>query len=127
MERSIITMIAAASFVLASGSMAQQPTPRGAPQAGQSQEIQLSDADLEKFADIYVDLLDTEAKFEEELAGAQTEVQAREVQTRMQQESVAKLERHGWTPERYVLVGEAIKSDANLTEKALAMIAERDD
>ena len=95
MERSNIALIAAASFALASGVMAQQPAPRVPPQAGQSQEIQLSDADLEKFADIYVDLLDTEAKFEEELAGAQTEDQAREVQTRMQEESVAKLARHG--------------------------------
>jgi Domain of unknown function (DUF4168) len=126
MERSTIALIAAASFVLASGAMAQQPAPRGAPQAGQTQEIQLSDADLEKFADIYVDLLDTEAKFEEELAGAQTEDQARAVQTRMQQESVAKLARHGWTPERYVLVGETINSDAKLAEKTLAMIEERD-
>ena len=125
MERSIIAMIAAASFVLASASMAQQPAPRGAPQGGQSQEVQLSDADLEKFADIYVDLLDTEAKFEEELAGARTEDQAREVQTRMQQESTAKLARHGWTVERYVLVGETINSDAKLTERTLAMIAER--
>ena len=43
----------------------------------------------------------------------------------MQQESVAKLERHGWTPERYVRVGEAINSDPQLTEKTLAMIAKR--
>jgi hypothetical protein len=125
MERSIIALLAAASFMLASGSMAQQPAPRGAPPAAQTQEVELSDADLEKFADIYVDLLDTEAKFEEQLAGAQTEDQAREVQTRMQQESMAKLARHGWTAERYVLVGEAIKSDAELTEKTIALIEKR--
>ena len=70
--------------------------------------------------------LDTEAKFEEELAGVETEDQAREVQTRMQEESVAKLARHGWTAERYVLVGEAIKSDANLTERTIAKIEARD-
>ncbi len=126
MERSSIALIAAASFVLASAAVAQQPAPRLPPQAGQSQEIQLSDADLDKFADIYVDLLDTEAKFEEELAGAQTEEKAREVQTRMQEESVAKLARHGWSAERYVLTGEAIKSDANLTERTIAKIEERD-
>jgi hypothetical protein len=126
MERSSIAMIAIASFGLASGSFAQQPTPRPAPPAGQSQEVQLSDADLVKFADIYVDLRDTEAKFEEELAGAQSEDQARLVQTRMQQESVAKLERHGWTAERYVLAGQAIQSDPLLTERTLALIAERD-
>ncbi len=126
MERSTIALIAAASFALASGALAQQPAPRIPPQAGESQEIRLSDADLEKFADIYVDLLDTEAKFEEELAGVQTDDQAREVQTRMQQESVAKLARHGWSAERYELVGEAIKSDASLTERAITKIEARD-
>ena len=126
MERSIIALIAAASFALASGGAAQQPTPRDPPQAGQSQGIRVSDADLETFADIYVDLLDTEAKFEEELAGVETEEQARELQTRMQQESVAKLARRGWSAERYVLVGEAIQSDPQLTERTLAMIEERD-
>jgi len=126
MERSNIAVIAAASFMLASGSIAQQPAPRGAPQAGQTQEVNVSDADLEKFADIYVDLLDTQAKFEAEIAGVQTEEQALEVQGRMQQESLGKLARHGWTAERYVLVSETIKADANLTEKAIALIEERD-
>jgi hypothetical protein len=126
MERSNIALIAAAAFALASSALAQQPAPRVSPPAGQSAEIQLSDADLEKFADIYVDLADTEAKFEEELAGVETEAQAREVQTRMQEESVAKLARHGWSAERYVLVGEAIKSDANLTERTIAKIEARD-
>ena len=125
MERSSIALLAAAAFALASGVMAQQPTPRD-PQTGQTQEIQLSDADLEKFADIYVDLLDTEAKYEEELAGLETEEQARDLQTRMQQESVAKLARHGWTAERYVLTGEAIKADAKLTDKTIALIEQRD-
>ncbi|HSC16980.1 MAG TPA: DUF4168 domain-containing protein [Gammaproteobacteria bacterium] len=126
MERSNIAVIAAASFMLASGSIAQQPAPRGAPQARQTQEVKVSDADLEKFADIYVDLLETQAKFEEEIAGVQTEDQAREVQGRMQQESLGKLARHGWSAERYVLVSETIKADANLTEKTIALIEERD-
>ena len=126
MERSSIALIAAASFLLASASMAQQPTPRGAPQTGEIQEVRLSDADLEKFADIYVDLADTQAKFEEELANVQTDDQARDLQARMQVESVAKLERHGWTAERYVLVGEAIKADPKLTEKTVALIEKKD-
>jgi hypothetical protein len=71
-------------------------------------------------------LLDTEAKFEQEIAGVQTEEQALEVQGRMQQEGLGKLARHGWTAERYVLVAETIKADANLTEKAIALIEARD-
>jgi hypothetical protein len=126
MERSSIALIAVASLLLASASMAQQPAPRGAPPAGDAQDVQLSDADLEKFADIYVDLMDTQATFEQELEKVQTEDEARELQTRMQRESVAKLARHGWTAERYVLMGEAIKSDPELTERAVALIEERE-
>ena len=122
MERSNIALIAVASFVLASGAFAQQPAPRSAPPAGQAQKVQLSDADLEKFADIYVDLAKTEAKFEGELAGAQSEDQAREVQARMEEENVAKLARHGWTPERYVLAVQTINADPQLAEKTLAII-----
>lgn len=126
MERSSIALIAAASFVLASGALAQQPAPRAAPPAGQTQEVQPSDADLEKFADIYVDLAVTEAKFEGELAGARTEDEAREVQARMEEENVAKLTRHGWTPERYVRMVQTINADPQLAEKALAIIERKD-
>jgi hypothetical protein len=126
MERSSIAVVAAASFMFASAPMAQQPAPGGAPRAGQTQEVQVSDADLEKFVDIYVDLLDTEAKFEQEIAGAQTEEQALEAQERMQQEGLGKLARHGWTAERYVLVAETIRADANLTEKTVALIEARE-
>jgi hypothetical protein len=125
MERTTLASIAAAAFALATVSTAQQPNPRGAPQGGQVQEIQLSDADLEKFAEIYVDLLVTEAKFEQELQRAATEEQTREVQARMQQEGATKLTRHGWTAERYVLVGQTIQSDPELTEKTLALIESR--
>lgn len=125
MERSSIALMAAAALALASGAAAQQPAPGGAPQAGQAQELQLSDADVVKFADIYVDLADTQAKFEEELGNAQTEEQAREVQARIQLESVEKLTRHGWTAERYVLTGEAIRANPALTERAIALIEGR--
>lgn len=125
MERSNLALIAAASFVLASSAVAQQPAPRAAPPAPQTQEVQLSDADLEKFADIYVDLMDTETKFEGRLAGAQTEDQARAVQAEMEQESVAKLARHGWSPERYVAAVRTINADPALAEKALAIIERR--
>lgn len=125
MERSNIALIAAAAFALASSALAQQSAPRAAPPAGQTQEVQLSDADLETFADIYVDLLETETKFEGQLAGAQNEDQAREVHAKMEQESVAKLAQHGWTPERYVAAVQTINADPQLAQKTLAMIERR--
>lgn len=122
MERSNLALLAAAAFALASGTAAQQP----APPAGQVQEIEVTDADLEKFADIYVDLLGTEAKYEAELSNAKTEEEARGVQARMQLEGVETLSRHGWTAERYVLVGRVIEANPQLTAKTLALIEERD-
>jgi hypothetical protein len=125
MERSNIALIAAAALVLAGSANAQQPTPRGAPPSSQSQEIEVTDADLRKFADIYVDLLDTETKYEAELGSAETDEQARDVQARMQLEGIEKLTRHGWTAERYVRVGEVIQADPTLTAKTLALIEDR--
>jgi hypothetical protein len=124
MERSNIALIAAAALVLAGSANAQQPAPRGAPPS-QSQEIEVTDADLRKFADIYVDLLDTETKYEAELGSAETDEQARDVQARMQLEGIEKLTRHGWTAERYVRVGEVIQADPTLTAKTLALIEDR--
>jgi hypothetical protein len=126
MERLSIALLAAITMVLGSSGLAQEPGQRGSPPVGQGQNVQLSDADLEKFADIYVDLSETAAKFEAELAAAKSEDDALKVQSRMQQESVAKVEQHGWTAERYVSVGDAINANPELAEKTLALIEDRD-
>ena len=126
MERLSIGLLAVIALVLGSSGLAQEPGARGAPPVGQGQNLQLSDADLEKFADIYVDLSETATKFEAELAEAKSEDDARKVQSRMQQESFAKVERHGWTPERYVSVGDAINANPELAAKTLALIEDRD-
>jgi uncharacterized protein HemX len=125
MERSSIALVAAAALALSTTAFAQSRTERAPPSLGQTQELKVSDADLAKFADIYVDLQETATKFEAELAGAKSDEEAQAVQSKMQQESVAKVAQHGWTPERYVSVGEAINSSPDLAEKTLALIDER--
>ena len=82
----------------------------------------VSDAELETFASIYVDLLDTASKFDAEIKGAQSEEHALEIRGRAQTESIAKVERHGWTPEKFNSVSEAINKDPNLTDKAVKLI-----
>jgi uncharacterized protein HemX len=125
MERSSIALVAVAALAFTPGAFAQQRTERAPAQPGQTQEVKLSDADLAKFADIYVDLQETASKFEAQLAGAKSDQEAQEVQSKMQQESVAKVAQHGWTPERYVSVGEAINANPELAEKTLALIDDR--
>lgn len=85
----------------------------------------VSDADIETFAAIYVDLLDTAQKAETELKSAQSEAQAEEIRTRVQSESVAKVAQRGWTPEKFNTVGDAINKDPALTEKAVKLIEEK--
>jgi len=84
--------------------------------------ISISDAELETFAAIYVDLVDTAAKFQAEMEAAQTEQQAVDIRDRAQTESIAKVAKHGWTPEKFNLVGDAINSDPALTERAVKLI-----
>lgn len=82
----------------------------------------VSDADLETFATIYVDLLDTATKAETELQSAKSEEEAQQIRTRVQSESVEKVAKRGWTPEKFNTVGDAINSDPVLTEKAVKLI-----
>ena len=84
--------------------------------------VKVSDAELETFATIYADLLDTADKFEAEMNLAQTEEQAREIQGRAQTESLAKIAERGWTPERFNNVSNAIQGNPELTDRALKLI-----
>jgi hypothetical protein len=105
-------------------SLAQQspanPTPRTPSTAST-----VSDSELETFASIYVDLMDTAAKFDAEIKAAQTEEQALAVRSKVQTESIAKVEKRGWTPEKFNSVSEAIDNDPALTQKAAALIEQR--
>lgn len=125
MERTNIALLAATALAFAGPAFAQPRTERAAPPAPSSQTVQLSDADLETFADIYVDLRETAEKFEAELAAAGSEDEALKVQSRMQEESVQKVAKHGWTPERYVATAQTINADPELASKTLALIDDR--
>lgn len=98
-----------------------------APETGAqpSVPVTVSDADLETFASIYVDLLDTAAKLEADMQAARTEEQALAIRTQAQAESIAKVERRGWTPEKFNSVSDAINRDPALTERAVQLIEAR--
>lgn len=81
--------------------------------------------DLETFADIFVDLEKTSTKYEMELSTAASEQEARILQGRMQREAQEKIERHGWTSEKYEAVNETVNANPELLERALALIEER--
>lgn len=125
MERTYLALLAAIPLVLAGSAFAQPGAERAAPPGTPSQKVQVSDSDLETFADIYVDLRETAEKFEAELATAGNEDEALKLQTRMQEESAEKVAKRGWTPERYVAMAQTINADPELADKTLALIDER--
>jgi hypothetical protein len=119
-----VAIWALATFAVAPAIGQQIPDePRAAPQAAEPADV--SDADLDTFTTIYVDLLATVAKFEGEMQSAKDEQQAQEIRTRMQSESVAKVAQRGWTPDKFNSVTEAINRNPALAEKAAKLIDEK--
>ena len=122
MRTSGLAISATFALAVAQMSFAQRApeTPNARPPSVET--VKVSDAELETFATIYADLLDTADKFEAELNLAQTEEQAREIQGRAQTESLAKIAQRGWTPERFNNVSNAIQGNPELTDRALKLI-----
>jgi hypothetical protein len=132
MQRTLISLAAAAAVFGLGAAMAQQPAPPApppaqppAPQVDPSQGQEVSETELETFVEIYVDLQETAEKFQTEMSAAETEQEAQEVQVQMQQESIEKISERGWTPEKYTSVADAVNSDPTLLERALALIEQR--
>jgi hypothetical protein len=69
--------------------------------------------------------LSTQGEATWNVSASQSEDESREVQLQMQDESIAKVSRRGWTPEHYVAVGDAINSNRELATKTLALIEGR--
>ena len=122
MRTSTMTIWLAAALATAPISFAQRPPDAPGAQPPAAQTIKVSDAELETFAAIYVDLIDTAAKFQAEMESAQSEQQALAIRERAQEESVRKVTQRGWTPEKFSSVGDAINDDPALTEKAVKLI-----
>jgi hypothetical protein len=47
------------------------------------------------------------------------------VQTQLETESLSTVAEHGWTPEKYNTVAQAISTDPDLAQKTLDIIGER--
>ncbi len=125
MRTSIVAMWVASALAAAPVSFAQQAPGAPSERAPSAATIAVSDAELDTFASIYVDLLDTAAKFEAEMKSAQTEEQALAIRERIETESVAKVAQRGWTPQKFNSVGDAINSDPDLADKAAKLIDEK--
>jgi hypothetical protein len=108
---------------LAAAQQAPEPTPPAAQTAPRASSV--SEEDLDTFATIYVDLLETAAKFQEEMQNAASEEEAEDIQNRMRDESTEKVARHGWTPDKFNAVAEAINADPALAERTASLIEQK--
>jgi hypothetical protein len=125
MRASIVALLLAAALPTAHVSMAQQPAERSPEPIAPSQAQPISDDELDTFATIYVDLLQTVEKYKGEMQSAQTEEEATQIQGRMQEESVEKVAQHGWTPEKFNSIADAVNNDPALSEKAVKLIQQK--
>jgi hypothetical protein len=125
MRSSTIALWLASSLAASASFAQQQPSPRTPAQPEAQQPIAVSDAELDTFATIYVDLLQTVAKFKQEIQSAQSDQEAQGVRGRMQEESVAKLAKRGWTPEKFQSITEAVNRDPALGEKVAKLIEQK--
>jgi hypothetical protein len=99
---------------------AQQPTPPTAP--AEQPATQVSEADMQKFAEIYVDVETTRVQVAEEMNAAKEALPPEEAQVRLQQELVATIEQHGWSIDRYNRVATAISNDPEKRDKTVELI-----
>ncbi len=137
MKGSLPSIFAAAALAATPLAFAQQPgepqapaeppsaqSPLEAPGAA-AQSSPVSDSELETFADIYVELQDTIAEYETKLAEATSEEETFEAQSEMQRQGMQAIEEHGWTPEQYNRIVQAMSVDSALLERAIQFIDER--
>jgi hypothetical protein len=112
-------MMVVAALVVGSSASAQNPAE---PPARSTQSAQVSDEELQTFAQIYTDLQDSKSKHEAQLATAKTEEEASKIQDDFQKESSATLSKHGWTMDKFNSFVRTINADPELAERARALI-----
>lgn len=98
-----------------------QPAPPMEPPATQ-EATEVSDSDMQKFAEIYVDVETKRAEIADEFNAAEEPVPAEEAQVRLQEELVATVEEHGWSVDQYNKVASAISNDPEKRDKTVELI-----
>lgn len=94
------------------------PAPAPSPEAQKVKE-----ADLTKFAQIYVDVQQTREEMSVEMSQAQTQEEAREVQLKMQEEIERTIQDHGWTVDKYNQTATMINANPDQRDEVLDMVS----
>lgn len=124
MKKFLLPFIAL-SFATAGTAIAAPTAPPPPPAQQQQPTMNVSSADVEKFAEIYVDVETTRSELASEMAGATDPEEAQKVQARMRDEIIGTIEDHGWSLNKYNEVAQAITADPELKEQALDLINQK--
>lgn len=116
--------VMAASFVLATGAalptQAQQSQGGMAPPAGQ-QQVQVSEDQLEKFAEATDEIADIREEYQEKLNSAGSQEKAQSLQGEASEEMMGAIESAGMTVAEYNQIASAVQMDPNLRSRLTEM------
>lgn len=99
----------------------QTPPPQPPPPA-QQQAVDVSDTQLQKFAQIYVDVADIRDSLSGDLNQAENQQEAQQIQTRMRDQIISVIEDHGWSLDQYNRIANTISNNPELRNEALQLI-----
>jgi DNA-directed RNA polymerase specialized sigma54-like protein len=116
----LLTSLCMSAFAVSGATFAQTEQP--APPPVEQEATQVTDADMQKFAEIYVDVETKRAEIADELNASVEPVPAEEAQVRLQEELVATVEEHGWSVDQYNQVATAISNDPEKRDKTVELI-----
>lgn len=84
----------------------------------------VTDEDIGTFAKIYVGIEREAHRYEQAISQADSEEEAQEIQARLQADTLAVLEKHGWSQEKLDRITRALNADPALAAEALRRIEE---
>jgi len=88
------------------------------------EDATVTDEDIETFAKIYVGIEREAQRYEQAISHAESAEEAQEIQARLQADTLAVLEKHGWSQQKYARITRALNADPKLAAEALRRIEE---
>ncbi len=124
MKNTLTALAIAAAFTGSSVAMAA-PAPQQAAQnqqmAAQQQNIEITDAMLEKFLDAMNSVQNISSKYAEEFQNAEDAEQAQSIQQQAQQEMIGAVNDSGLSPQEYNAIVQRVQQDEELRTRLEAM------
>lgn len=125
MKHSIVAAITGLGLIVTGAPLlAQEQAPQTPPGMEQAQ---VGEPEVEKFAEIYVEIEKTRSELSQEMENVEDEQEAQDIQGRMQEKIVSTIQESGWTMEQYNQVAQAINNDPQLRERAINHIKQMSD